>query len=121
MIEHVTKSLHNLLTEELGSSSGSDSSRGSHHPSWDCFMMGILEGHIESISTEETTSAGNLNGETEGGTAAPPHVGVEQLRAQKWEIKETQLQLVQECTELDRETERHRDGGRTRAMAHDVN
>ena len=28
---------------------------------------------------------------------------------------------MQECTELDREIERHRDGGRAHAMAHDVN
>jgi len=33
VIEHVTESLHNLLTEEPGLSSDSDSSRGSHHPS----------------------------------------------------------------------------------------
>jgi len=33
VIEHVTESLHNLLIEGLGSSSGSNSSRGSHHPS----------------------------------------------------------------------------------------
>jgi len=33
VIEHIMESLHNLLTEELGLSSGFDSSRGSHHPS----------------------------------------------------------------------------------------
>ena len=33
MIESVTESLHGLLTEGLGSDSGSDSGRGSHHPS----------------------------------------------------------------------------------------
>ena len=33
VIEHIIESLHNLLIEEPGSSSGSDSSRGSHHPS----------------------------------------------------------------------------------------
>ena len=53
VIEHVTESLHNLLTEELGSSSGSDSSRGSHHPSHECFMAGTPEGPIESIHEEE--------------------------------------------------------------------
>ena len=60
VIEHITESLHNLLIEELGSSSGSDSSRGSYHPSWDCFMTGTPEGHIESISTEEAILAANL-------------------------------------------------------------
>ena len=33
MIESVTESLHEFLVEELGSDSGSNSSRGSHHPS----------------------------------------------------------------------------------------
>ena len=40
-------------------------------------MMGILEGHIESISAEEATPAGNLSDEIEGETTAPPCVGVE--------------------------------------------
>ena len=80
-IEHDMESLHKLLTEEPGSSSSSDSSRGSHHPSWECFMAETLEGRVESVSMEETTLAGNLVDGTEGGMAAPPHVGVEQLRA----------------------------------------
>ena len=33
MIKSITESLHGLLAEGLGSDSGSDSSRGSHHPS----------------------------------------------------------------------------------------
>ena len=33
MIESITESFHGLLVEEPGSDSGSDSSRGSHHPS----------------------------------------------------------------------------------------
>ena len=62
VIEHVTESLHGLLIEEPGSPSGSDSSRGSHHPSRECFMVGTLEGHVKSISTEEATSAMELKG-----------------------------------------------------------
>ena len=81
MIKSITESLHGLLTEELGSNSSSDSSRGSHHPSWECFMVGTPEGHVESIPVEEATPAGNLGDGTEGGTMAPPRVGVEQLRA----------------------------------------
>ena len=49
-------------------------------------MAGIPEGHVESISAEEATPAGNPGDRTKGGTATPPRVGVEQLRAQKWEI-----------------------------------
>ena len=35
--------------------SSSDSSRGSHHPSRECFKTSNLEGHIESIHEEEAT------------------------------------------------------------------
>ena len=86
VIEHITESLHNLLIEEPGLSSDSDSSRGSYHPSRECFMTGTPEGHVESISMEEATLAGNLGSKTEGETAAPPRVGVDQLRARKREI-----------------------------------
>ena len=37
-IEHDIETLYGLLNEELGSLSSSDSSRGSHHPSRECFM-----------------------------------------------------------------------------------
>ena len=84
-------------------------------------MVGTPEGHVESISTEEATPAGNLGDGIEGGTAAPPHVGVEQLRARKWEIDEAGLQLVREYAKVDREIEHRRDGGRARAVARDVN
>ena len=77
VIEHIMEPLHNLLTEEPGSSSSSDSSRGSHHLSRECFMTGTPEGHVESISTEEATPAGNLGDETKGEIATPPHMGVE--------------------------------------------
>ena len=75
VIEHVVESLHDLLIEELGSPSGSDSSRGSHHPSQECFMTGTPEGHVESVSEEEATPADNLIDEAEGETAAPPRMG----------------------------------------------
>ena len=52
-------------------------------------MAGTPEGYVESISVDEATPVGNLSDRTEGGTAAPPHVGVEQLRAQKQEIAKT--------------------------------
>ena len=89
VIEHVTESLHDLLIEELGSSPGSYSSRGSHHPSRECFMTGTPEGHVESVSEEEATPVDNLGDEVEGETAAPPHMGVEQLKARHREIEET--------------------------------
>ena len=54
-------------------------------------MAETPEGHVKSASAEETTLAGNLGGRTEGGIVAPPHVGVEQLRAQKQEIEEARI------------------------------
>ena len=44
-------------------------------------MMGTLKGHVESISMEEATSVDNLGDEAEGEMIAPPHMGVEQLKA----------------------------------------
>ena len=81
MIESATESLHGLLAKGPGSDSDSDSGRGSHHPSRECFMAETSEGNIESVSMEETTLGGNHGGVTERGTTAPPHVGVDQLRA----------------------------------------
>ena len=66
-------------------------------------MMGTPEGHVESVSAEEATPIGNLGGETEGVTAAPPHMRVEQLKARHREMEEAWLQLEQECAKLDRE------------------
>ena len=76
MIEHVAESFHDLLAEETESPSGSDSSRGSHHPSRECFMIGNPEGHVESIHEEEATPTNNLDDEVEGGAGAPPVSGV---------------------------------------------
>ena len=88
MIEHIAESFHDLLVEELESPSGSNSSRGSHHPSCECFKMGTLKGHVESIPEEEATPANDLNNKDKGETVAPPHMRVEQLKAQHQEIKE---------------------------------
>ena len=77
MIEYVMESFHDLLTEESESPSGSDSSRGSHHPSRECFMAGIPKGHIESIHDEEATPTNDLDNEVEGEAGAPPRLRVE--------------------------------------------
>ena len=66
MIESITESVHDLLAEGPGSDSGSNSSRGSHHPSRECFMMGTPKGHVESVPVEEATPAGNLSDEPKG-------------------------------------------------------
>ena len=68
------ESFHDHLIEEPESPSSFDSNRGSHHPSWECFMMGTPEGHVESIREEEATPANNLDNEAEGKivVAEPP-------------------------------------------------
>ena len=84
-------------------------------------MAGTPEGHVEIISVDDATPVGILGDGTEGGTMAPPHIGVEQLRAHKQEIDEAGLQLVREYAEVDWEIKHRGDGGRARAMARDIN
>ena len=72
--EYVTKTFHDLLAGESESPSSSDSSRGSHHPSRECFMVGTPEGHVKSIHEEEASSTSNLDNEVEGEPRAPPHL-----------------------------------------------
>ena len=88
VIEHVMESFHDLLAKELESPFGYDSSRGSHHPSHECFMIGTPEGHVESICEEEASLTNDINDEVEGDTGAPPHLWVEQLKARCLEIEE---------------------------------
>jgi len=88
VIEHIVESFHDLLAEELGSPSGSDSSRGSQHPSRECFMAGTLEGHVESIHEGEATPTNDLGDEAEREIAALPRIPVEQLKARHREIEE---------------------------------
>ena len=66
VIEYIVKSFHDLLVGETESPSGSDSSKGSHHPSHECFMVGTPEGHIESIHEEEATPTNDLDDEVRG-------------------------------------------------------
>ena len=86
--EYVMESIHDLLAEESESPSGSDSSRGSHHPFHECFMVGTPRGHVESVHEGEATLANDLNDEAERETAAPPCMPVEQLKARHREIEE---------------------------------
>ena len=64
--EYVTESFHDLLMEETGSPSTSNSSRGSDHPSHECFMAGTPEGYVESIHKGEATPTNDLDDEVEG-------------------------------------------------------
>ena len=84
-------------------------------------MVGTPEGYIESIHEGGATPTDDLDDEVEGDAGAPPRLRVEQLKARHQEIEEARLQLEQECMELEREIERHEDGGHARAMARNMN
>jgi hypothetical protein len=49
MMDYITESFHDLLMGDSEAISNSDSSRGSHHPSRECFMADTLEGHVKSV------------------------------------------------------------------------
>jgi len=81
MTEYVAESFHDLLARESESPSNSDSSRGSHHPSHECFMVGIPEGHVESSHKEDATPTNDLDDEVERDAGPTPCLWVEQLKA----------------------------------------
>jgi len=101
MTEYVPESFHDLLVEEPESPSGSNSSRGSHHPSRECFMTGTPEGYVERIHEGGATPIDDLDDEVKGDAGAPPRLWVEQLRVRHQELKEARLQLEQEHMELE--------------------
>jgi len=86
--EYVVESFHDLLVGETDSPFSSDSSRGSHHPSHECFMAGTFKGHVESVREEEAPPTNDLSDEVEGDVGAPPHLWVEQLKAWHRELEE---------------------------------
>ena len=55
MTEYVVESFYDLLMRESESPFDSDSSRGSHHPSRECFMAGTPVGYVKSIHEGEAT------------------------------------------------------------------
>ena len=88
MTEYVAESFRDLLVGETESPSTSDSSRGSHHPSLECFMAGTPEGHVKSIHEGEATSTNDFDDEVERDAGVSPRLRVEQLKAQHQELKE---------------------------------
>lgn len=46
MADYTLESSHDLHAEE---SKSSISREGSHHPLWECFVGGTLEGHVETL------------------------------------------------------------------------
>ena len=71
MTEYVVESFHDLARESE-SPSDSNTGRGSHHPSRECFMAGTPEGYVESIHEGGVTPIDDLNNEVEGNQG--PHL-----------------------------------------------
>jgi len=82
MADYIVGSFHDLLAGDLKSISDSDSSRGSHHPLRECFMVGTPKERIESIHEGGVTPPNDFDDEVKEDAGALPHMQVEQLRAQ---------------------------------------
>ena len=74
MTEYVAGSFHDLLVGESEPPSDSDSSRGSHHPSQECFMVGTPEGRVESVHEGGATLPNDLDDEVERDAGALPRL-----------------------------------------------
>ena len=91
MTEYVVESFHDLLAGELELPFNSDSSRGSHHPSHENFVVGTPEGDVEGIHEGEAIPTNNFDNEVERDAGAPPRLWVEQLKAWHQEVEEARL------------------------------
>ena len=81
MDDYIAESFHDLLMGDSESISDSDSSRESHHPSRECFMVGTPEGRVESVHEGGATPPNDFDDEVEEDVGALPCMLVEQLRA----------------------------------------
>jgi len=88
MTKYVMESFHDLLDGESESPYDSNSSRGCHHLSCECFMAGTPEEYVESIHEGEATTTNDLDDEVEGVVGAPPRLRVQQRKARHQELKE---------------------------------
>ena len=88
MTKYNVESFHDLLMGDSELLSDSDSSRGSHHPSRECFMVGTPKGRIESIHEGGATPPNDLGDGVKGDAGASPHLWVEQLRMQQRELED---------------------------------
>ena len=88
MTEYVVESFHDLLTGDFELLSDSNSSKGSHHPSRECFMVGTPEGRVESIHEGGATPPNNLDDEVKEDAGALPRMQVQQLRSWHQELED---------------------------------
>jgi hypothetical protein len=55
MVDYFVESIHDLIASDSESISSSVSSEGSHHPSWECFMVETFDEQILSTSDSSKT------------------------------------------------------------------
>lgn len=88
MADYIMKSFHDLLMVDLESLSDSNYSRGSHHPSQECFMAGTPEGHVERVHEGGVAPMGDLDDDVKEDAGATPCLWMEQLRAQRKKVED---------------------------------
>jgi hypothetical protein len=86
MTDYISKSFHDLHAGESEVISDSGSSEGSHHPSRECFMVGVPEGRVKDAHSMETPPSSPNNGARERNQAPPP-ARLEQLQERQKELE----------------------------------
>ena len=77
MADYIAESFHDLLEGDSESISDSNSSRGSHHPSRECFMEGTPKGHVESVHEGGAAPLNDFNNEVKEDAGALTRMKVE--------------------------------------------
>jgi hypothetical protein len=87
MTDYVMESFYDLLARDSEEISDSDSSRGSHHPSRECFMAEgahhaeTPKGHVASVHGGEVTPPFDLDDDVGVDGRIPPNPWLDQQRA----------------------------------------
>jgi hypothetical protein len=72
MADHIVDSIHDFLESGSETFFDSNSSEGSHHPSRECFMVEISDGHVSSASDSGDTLREVPVRAVAGGARVPP-------------------------------------------------
>jgi hypothetical protein len=87
MVEYITESFYDLLVGDSEGIVDSNSSRGSHHPSCECFMAECahraetLKGHIANVHERDVTLPSDPDNGVRVDGRVLPNPWLEQLRA----------------------------------------
>jgi len=95
MADYVSESFHDLLTGVSENISDSDSSETSHHPSHECFMENIPNGHVEEDGAGDATPTANSSERSGWDTGAlPPHQQHERQEERRKELDENNTPFI---------------------------